>query len=796
MKRYSLGFWFALLLIAAQVGLAVDPALVDLFEAAGVEMKFGGGNPGGRDFDSASMTSEDIYKLKVECKRRGYPEPKIRGRSITFQGSSSKGYPPLPEATMHYEIKYVDQAGSSAAEAAAQSGNDKESYSGKMDSKTGKPVGKAGDKGFETINDLLGKGSSQHHPLKADPKTMTKDQLKDMGKMVAKVMDAGGVKNPELQQQAELLHTTGDPAKAGIRDINAFQQQGRNVATEAAKNESRIIRKDCAQLEQEVRQAQREYDAAKKNNNPQEVAKAKAKLENARGRAIKYNTHVNGTTAKAVANGADDIIAAANGYEPVATPDGTRGFREPKTGKLLSRSAMTEAVCKSRNANLRTTNPTTATKPPPGVKPMGPVMKYGGGVLLVYSIIEGGVKAYEQVQAEMQEGDGFFKTAGKILAYTFVKSIGIEHAYETGREAGDIAVNQYYQDVKDNKISGTGIKGSLWYGFYKFGGMVNGSLEFITQMVVDPVINTVTAVEEGVGAVEDVRGAAKNEAQAKATEKEVQTKVAEKVNEKAGVGDETVGSTGEVPVDKPPREDEQEDDAQPVEPDPDAVPPTVVPDPPANDPTIPPGYTKEFKGYVADPRGRIELHEIKDPEGNVAKVIHTTIGPDGRVLETKEYPVNGPATPADGPVDNAGAWQGSLTFTRVIMPDQITAPNPLDPKAPPETMTRQQCEEALAVGKPRPFSITFRPTSPTTGFIVFTDAEKGIQRETPYTLQDNRLLVRQEQEGVTLQIEGVFAREGDQWILNATVELRMASKEKEAAKIEGDLKLTKPAQKP
>jgi hypothetical protein len=111
-------------------------------------------------------------------------------------------------------------------------------------------------------------------------------------------------------------------------------------------------------------------------------------------------------------------------------------------------------------------------------------------------------------------------------------------------------------------------------------------------------------------------------------------------------------------------------------------------------------------------------------------------------------------------------------------------------------MTRQQCEEALAVGKSRPFSLTFRPTSPATGFIVFTDAEKGVQRETPYTLQDNRILVRHEEQGVSSQIEGVFVREGDQWVLNAPVVISTASEEKKSAKIEGELKLTKPALKP
>ncbi len=164
------------------------------------------------------------------------------------------------------------------------------------------------------------------------------------------------------------------------------------------------------------------------------------------------------------------------------------------------------------------------------------------------------------------------------------------------------------------------------------------------------------------------------------------------------------------------------------------------------------------------------------------------------VEEPTEKPVDEPTDkPVDEPMDIAGDWKGALTFTRVIMPDQITVPNPMDPKAPPETMTRQQCEEKLEIGKPRPLSPNFRPTSPTTGFIVTTDAEKGTQKETPYTLEGNRIVIRQEQQGATSQIEGVFAREGDQWVLNATVEINMASEGKQLAKIEGDLKLTKPA---
>jgi hypothetical protein len=848
MKQLSRRFWFVLLVLAARGSLAEpDPALVDLYKGAGVEMKYGVGNPGGRDFDSANLSTKDILKIQKEAARRGYKIEPPRGNSITIKGTpTNPAYKPLKESTFHHEPVTSDPVGSSAADAYNQGGNDKENFRGRPDPKTGKVVTDAKGQVKATVTDLLGKGSSQHHPLKTNPKSMSTDQLKDLGKMVAKVMDAGGINNPQLQQQAEILHNTGDPAKAGIKDINEFQQQGRDVATEAVRNENKVIQQERLQLNQEVRQAKQQYNEAKKSGTPQEVATAKAKLEAAKGRAIQYNSHINGTTAKATANGAAEIYAKANGYEPVKNPDGTTSFRDPRTGKLVSKSAMTEAVCKANNVNLRPPKPapgirgsSVVDKPPPGAKPMGPVMKTAGIGLLIYSLYHGGIEAYNKMQAEKQAGDGFLKSAGKFLGYTFLNATGIQHAMDTGTEAGNIAVDQYNQDVKDNKITGTGIRGSLWYGFYKFGGAVNGSLEFLTQMFVDPLIAGGTAIKEGVGAVTDSLDAAKNEAQAKATEKEAQTKAAEKAaekaQEKAANKDKTVDNTGEAPEDKPPQKDEinppdpdadkpadkpekpvlvdpdkpapeqkdaqdgktpdeeKEDDDKFVAPDPDATPPPVTPEPPANDPTTPPGFTKEFKGYVSDPKGKIEVHEIKDPEGNVVNVIHTTYGPDGQVIETKEYPANGSATPANGPFDIAGAWKGTLTFTRVIMPDQITIEDPMDPKAKPTIMTRQQCEEKLEIGKPRPLSPEFRPTSPTTGFMVITDDKKGTKQESPYTLQDNRIVIRQTQQGATTLIEGVFTREGDQWVLNAPVAINLAPEGKQLAKVEGELRLTKPA---
>lgn len=850
MKRLSCRFWFVLLVLAARGSLAEpDPALVDLYKGAGVEMKYGVGNPGGRDFDSANLSTKDIVKLRTEATRRGYTvEP--RGNSITVKGTpSNPAYKPIQEATFHHEPVTSDPVGSSAADAYNQGGNDKENFRGRPDPKTGKVVTDAKGQVKATVTDLLGKGSSQHHPLKTNPKSMSTDQLKDLGKMVAKVMEAGGINNAKLQQQAKDLHTTGDPAKAGIKDINEFQQQGRDVATEAVRNENKVIQQERMQLSQEVRQAKQQYNEAKKSGTPQEVATAKAKLEAAKGRAIQYNSHINGTTAKATANGAAEIYAKANGYEPVKNPDGTTSFRDPRTGKLVPKSAMTEAVCKANNVNLRPPRPAPGIRgssvvdaPPPGAKPMGPVMKTAGIGLLIYGLYHGGIDAYNKVQAEKQAGDGFFKSAGKFLGYTFLNATGIQHAVDTGTEAGNIAVDQYNQDVKDNKITGTGVRGSLWYGFYKFGGAVNGSLEFLTQMFVDPLIAGGTAIKEGVGALSDKLDAAKNEAAAKATEKEVAAKAAEKkaTDKDAQVKPEGLekpaDNTGGDPVDKTPKKDEinppdpdadkpadkpekpvlvdpdkpapdkkdtqdgktpdeeqENDDDKPVALDPDATPPPVAPDTPANDPTTPPGFTKEFKGYVSDTKGKIEVHEIKDPEGNVANVIHTTYGPDGKVIETKEYPANGSATPANGPMDIAGDWKGTLTFTRVIMPDQITMPDPMDPKAKPMTMTRQQCEEKLEIGKPRPLSPEIRPTGPTTGFLVTTDAEDGTKKETPYTLEGNRIVIRQEQQGATTLIEGEFTREGDQWVLNAPVKINLAPEGKQLAKVEGELKLTKPA---
>lgn len=822
---------------------AEDQALQDLFDAAGVHPEHGIGNAGGRDFDSKSMSASDLNKIKNAAVSKGY-QVETRSDSFTIRGKDGK---PLREFTGHYQDSFKDPAGSSAADARNISG-DPESFKGRPDPETGVVARDAkGNIKNPTVNDVLGKGSGTSHPLTSDPKNMSSDQLKDLGKMVNKVMKAGNVSNPTLQQQAKLLHETGDPAAAGISDINEFQQQGRDAATEAVRNENKVIQQERVQLENQVRQAEQTLNEAKARGNPQEIAKAKTNYETVKGRAISYNSQVSGTTTKAVQNGAGEIYAKANGYEPVPQSDGTTSFRDTKTGRLVSRSGMTETIAKANTANVRPATPSTGksttgitepTEPVPGAKPMGPVMKGVGGGLLLAAIIDGGIKAYNKVKSEANPGDNPIWTFGKFLGYTTLNATGVQHAWDTGREAGDMAVDQYNQDVKDGKISGTGVSGSLWYGFYKFGGAVNGSLEFLTEVFVDPLIAGGTAVKEGVGAVQDSREASKKDAEAKAAENKVAEAKNAKPQNKNGTGkgpqggiDITVPGTDidkidfnagnktepasdtPAPETKPPttgdkkvglknnkgpdkkseKKESDDDKKQSEEKKPDNPAPVVNNTPPepgtvtTDDPVLPPGHTKVFKGFVENKTGKTELYEIKDPKGNVVNVIHVNLDPNGNILSTQEYPANQAVEASE----LAGAWKGSMVFNRVDMPDSITAANPASSDGKEVKMTRQQCEEKLEIGKPRPMNLEIKPASATSGVLVSRDEKDGSVKETPYTIQGDEMKIAASDQGATSHITLKIARNGNQLTLAGPLSIDVAPQGKTLARIEGEIHLAK-----
>ncbi len=876
MNRHSLRLgWmvlFGLVLVLRAGGNEPDPApdpaqkaVDELSAKSGVKIEQDGiGTPGGRDIDTRKMTPEEIRKVRAASKETGYAVEN-RADSTTIKSKDGKV---IKEITAHHQDTFKDPVGSSAADARNISG-DPESFRGKPDPKTGTIVVDAKGNVNPTVNDLLGKTGtdgkgrvlSDKHPLKMDPKQMTTDQIKDLGKVTKKVIDVGKVHNPQLQQQAEILHKTGDPAKAGIKDLNEFQRQAQQAAAEGVRNENRIIQSERAQLESEFKKAKSNFDKAKASGNPNEIAKARTQFENVKSRAIQYDSHVNGAQQKAINRGAGDVYAEANGFTRTTTPDGKTRYVNKSTGETFTQSQMAENITRGKNINLRSPPTEPGVTPPGAGAPVSKGTKIGGGIVFLYGAYHGAQQGAELAVQEEKPGDSSFKTIAKATVYGTVNTLGIVRADEIGEDTAKEVVRQWAADVKAGKIPATGAAGTMWKLIYagKAGLLAGGrqTKELVEGIFINPLIQAGEAIDEAVGVELDKQAKEANEKKAGDMNRRVQDKKDQekakhggwenpgpkddwdRINKIQGDGDKPPKDTGsEVPVIDPPKPngpvkakppskvkttgngidisvpdedpddigadngDDGSSDEQPVTP-----PPPVVPEPPT-------GGTVENKGFIKDKKGQIEVIETKDANGNVIKVTHVEYDPNGKVIDTKNYPVSAGADNPDGqpaaldPVDLAGTWTGTRTFTRVIMPDTITVD---DPDSGKKTMTKQQCEGLLEVGKARTMILEFRPTGPNGGTAIVVEIfsknendgaplhqdEDDECKPIPYVLNNNEVVLTSNNNGAASTISGKITREGSGFSMTGPILFNIPVDEgRQTVKVEGTFTVKKPAKNP
>jgi len=488
-----------------------DPAqqaVDELSKKSGVKIQQDGiGNPGGRDIDTKKLTADEYRRVRAAAKELGYNVSE-RGDSMTITGKDGK---PIKEITAHASDNNADPVGSSARDARNISGDD-ESFRGRIDPKTGKPaVDPKTGLPKPTVNDILGKKLADGgHALTKPPAQMTQDDLQNLGKTAKKVMDIGEVKDPVFRKQAEILHKTGDPAQAGIKDINEWQQQAKQKAVEAVRNEEAQIRQEKSQIKRDVDQAKENLKKAQASKDSGKIQAAKNKLLDARTRAIEYNSHLNGTTQKAINHGAGEVIAEANGYQKTTTPEGKTRYVNPQTGERLTQSQFDERMTKGKQIKLTSSPlPTGKTPAPTAPKPHSTTTKIGGTILLLYGAYHAVQEAAEIAVGEEKTGDSPLKTWAKTVAMGVTSLTGIQGAVDIGDDQANATVQEWKQAVQKGEISGTGPAGyawALWYGT-KAGILAAGkqALALGEGMVVTPVVEGATAVKEGLGLGSDQR---------------------------------------------------------------------------------------------------------------------------------------------------------------------------------------------------------------------------------------------------------------------------------------------------
>jgi len=429
--KYLLGCLVgSLLSFGAAKGLANDPdqgmkAVDALSTKAGVEIKQGGlGRVGGSDIDTPDKSVSDVNKIKAAAKSEGY-EVIERADSITIKGTGKSGQT-IKETTIHIKPGHQDTVGSSSRDAQNAS-NDPEHFKGRPDPKTGRTATDPATGNVKpTVSDLLGKTATDthgnplpgEHPFNKKPSTMTQTDIKDLGKTTSKVMETGNVNDPVLKAKADALRNGATPEQAGIKDMQAFQNESKAAAVKAVQNENAQIANEQGQIKSEINAATENLNKAKASGDPEAIAKSKAQVENVRSKAIDYNSRVQGAQQSAANNGATDVYAEANGYAKVTTPDGQTRYVHPETGKTMTPSQTMESISRGNRINLVSSGKSTV-KPvaeapvssPEVAKPGGgtthKMLDVGGKVLMVGAVLK---TTYDV--ATSKEGEERAKTAG------------------------------------------------------------------------------------------------------------------------------------------------------------------------------------------------------------------------------------------------------------------------------------------------------------------------------------------------------------------------------------------------
>lgn len=448
-------------------------------DKTGVELKQGGmgSQPdaeGGRgvksDIDTDTMSRSDASKTISEAKKQDH-KVTHRGASSTIEGT---------DTTIHHEGE-KSKLGSSAREIEDAGGYDKESARGK-DSAT-------------KVDDHLKKGGKA---LTKDPRTMTKQDLADLGKSTSRIIDDAGLDHPELRQKADALKRGVPPEELGLKtpkDIAEFQKQCKQAAVEGVKNTAKQTAVTRTELQKDFNRADENYQKAKSGGDPKEIAKARAEFEQAKSKSLEFENAQAGGKKAASHHGAGEVYAEANGYKKVVTSKGKIHYVDLATGKSMTPAQVTEAIAKQGRVDLKS----TATKKPP-TSMGGKVIK--GGVIIgtVIGVNEATKAGAEDAVTDGQVYDSDTKFYVKATAHSVLHVTGVKHAWKTGKEAGDKAMDQYKQDVQAGKI-----KDNAWNkAFYKGKGAAGGALNFVKSIVYDPAAELVS---ETVGLVEDTLNA-------------------------------------------------------------------------------------------------------------------------------------------------------------------------------------------------------------------------------------------------------------------------------------------------
>ncbi len=192
------------------------------------------------DVDTKSYSPKEYDRLLREAQKMyGKGNVEVRGDSFTIKG---KGL----NTTVHRAAsKFKSPTGSSAAQMEAGRGFDAES-SRTMGAKPTPAVQSA------KVSDNLAKGG---HTLNKPAGSMTSADYQELGKMTIRNMDAAGINDPVLRQQAEMLKQGYRPESAGIKNPQQFQAQAAKVNMEAAHKTVTAAQVHEAELTEKIRAA-------------------------------------------------------------------------------------------------------------------------------------------------------------------------------------------------------------------------------------------------------------------------------------------------------------------------------------------------------------------------------------------------------------------------------------------------------------------------------------------------------------------------------------------------------------
>ena len=499
----------AALELAREAEIKRAQALKDLGEKAlgdpqAIKQGPGGTNPSeGRgilgDVDTGSMSGRSFDKVIKSAQDAGY----------TISGEGDFRTINELNTTIHRETTpYSSPQGSTANELETARGYGKEtslSYHDPVPGETPPPV----DKNIKVMDNLK-KGADT---LTKPAGEMTPDDLQNLGKMTGRNMEAGGVENPTLAEQAKLLKQGYSPESAGVvapnatdaqvtEQIGKFQQQAHDANIQAAQNTTAEANANGQKLQSTYEQAQTKYQAAQNSGDPEALAQASAELHNAKGNLIDHNTQQAAAQEAVVRNQTDGakILNDINGnpVEKITGPGGEVGYKNPQTGETMTPSQVKETVLEPTQTKVVESVNTPAGEPPPEGPVTSPGMKGAGYVVAAANLYQSSQQGGERAVNEEQPGDSNVKTYGKAMGYTVWYASGIPTAIDTGEKAGNDAMDQYNKEKAEGKDPSW-----VWA---KFKGAANGVGTFVKAMTWDQLANGAEAIKEGVGLAGDLYG--------------------------------------------------------------------------------------------------------------------------------------------------------------------------------------------------------------------------------------------------------------------------------------------------